>query len=282
VQLPLPQRPEAGLCGLLAALEVLANRRHPGLLPLSSVWAFVGRHTQDYPALCQRLQRHQAADQSSTTTTSGSDEPFGALRLLEARAIDTVRPRNFRGVRSVETICRHFVEEVASPFLERAREAETAEDIRGLLREVEDQRGGLDHYLTQQAREFVNPPEGRLRAALRHECERMLEAIEAYLRERQNRASSLPRRGSREELGRELERLDRQGWTGREAAALFRRLMLESRPPELELPGQAAAVPAAIRWGLPACLRAWLALETRPAEYLNRLREDLTGNGPLD
>jgi hypothetical protein len=278
------RRDEVGIVGLLAALELLAHRRRPDFIPLNAVWVFSGRWSHDYPTLSHRLERLRANPNTSTTTSSQPDDPVTELQRAEVATQAAVRPRNYRGVRSVEYVSRLFVDEVAGRLLERAHEADALSALEKVRADVKAEREKVDNFLDRQTRAFLNPPEGRLRAALLRECEEMLEAIERYveLRIRHIPAGTLRTGGNRAELQRELEQLSRQGWAGREASRLLHELLLQGKPPALQLPGDHEAEPTATHWNLPRCLRAWQDMRTDLGDYLRCLHDDLTGKGPVE
>jgi hypothetical protein len=284
VLLPSLRRDEIGMMGLLAALELLSHRRHPDLVPLEAAWAFSARWSREYPTLCQRLERLCASPSTSTASSSSITQDENEVHLAEFAAQHAVRPRSYRGVRSVEHVSRLFVDEVASRLLESAREADSKGNLEKLLAEVRAEHGKMEDFVQRQTKSFRNPPEGRLLAALLHECGEMLVAIERYLDRRlqQIQSGSVQRSVNRANLQRELEQLSHQGWAGTVAAGLLTALMVEGRPPMVQLPADLETAPPARFWYLPRCLRAWQAVKTDLNDYLSCLHDDLTGKGPVD
>jgi len=203
---------ETGTVALLAALELLTHRRNPDLLPMEATWAFQDRWAHEYPTLCRRFQRFQTDPDASTRTSERPGDAGAELQAAEAAAQGDVRPRSYRGVRSVERISRAFVDEVAGRLLAGGREAESSDAIEAVLEEVQAQRDQVDDYLRHQSRNDLHPPEGQLREALRHGCTSMLDSVQRYLelRLRQARDGTLRPGAGRAALEEELDRLGRR------------------------------------------------------------------------
>ncbi len=276
------ERRDPGPTALLAALEVLADRRAPGEFGLAAVQAFQARFGKDFPALDERLGRLRSSGVSADPRTA----------LLET-ARQSLRAGTFRGIRSVETICRRFVHEIAAPLLARAYEADTPAQVAAVHVAIERERDRLDRYLEEQAREFVNPAanaterEGKLGEALGRECDGMLLAIRACL-EGDRKPTAARRSG--EGIGPELDRLASHGNAGRLAADLLRAALItvdlgpdqRPAPATLALPGDVDALSPLVQWSLPRSATTWLDSGRNLADYRTTIADDLNDPNPLD
>jgi hypothetical protein len=269
----------AGLTMLFAALELLFPPTVD--LPYTAVWRVTSDGGNDIPQLrlmLEGLAVHGSGERQSALSSSGKE---AELAVAEKAARDLLRPFRYRNRRSLAKAGTEFQMETAEPLLADARTAHDAADCRLLIDRLDESRKSLEDTLDATLKGDIHLDQIGKAKLIEH-CERVLEAIAGYVREKQ---ASVSRDGgskpTRKGISSDLDRVATWGWAGKEASGLLRRLLVERTQvlPVHIWPGETVDLPAAA-WLMPRCVDLWRNKSFDLAPYQQALEEDLRGPDP--
>ncbi|MCX6621221.1 MAG: hypothetical protein NTY38_09090, partial [Acidobacteria bacterium] len=173
-----------------------------------------------------------------------------------------------------------FLREKAEPMRQRALSAADDEECGELLNDLQTEMRDIERDLDRRLDDYTHTQQFP-RPNFYRDCREMLTAIEAYVgakREYLSTEGSVP---SREEIVAELEAIEELGWMGREAAKLFRSLLVDKKTIIVSMPGDMEVLPPQA-WLFARCIRVWRNAGLSAGEYAEALADDIGFDGPYD